>query len=354
VEDKPIWSDCDNVIAFNIVLPNATMARIDESQCDLFFSLKGGFNRFGIVTSIEFKTQKQVPTVYGGIAQYTPGAATRQVINATQEFYATNTDSKAQIITTVNGEVEGSTSLVLFFYDGPTRPALFKPFNNIPTVFNDIRSQTFSTFVSSVPSELSQNIRGTFNTISTSQLTLGFLAAVYNETKFYGASIALHAATTIAYDIEPFLQYGKYASDSAYPHASSPLPLNIYFAWIGAENDQYWYNAIHASTSHLKQVAINEGIYPSDSTAYPNYAVSGISATDLYDAANAARLASVRQQIDPNSVMEPAGGFPIQNMNLFCLNSDFPHSLLYDFSWHEAFEEVDRNQIGCETIPSIL
>lgn len=38
--------------------------------------------------------------------------------------------------------------------------------------------------------------------------------------------MSLHSGSTVSYDIEPFMLYGKHASDSAYPHSKSPLPVS--------------------------------------------------------------------------------------------------------------------------------
>lgn len=65
------------------------------------------------------------------------------------------------------------------------------------------------------------------------------------------------------------------------------------------------------SIETLKQVAIEEGIYRDTFTAYPNYAISGTTAEELYGAKNAARLRAIRDQIDPDRVMDLAGGFSI-------------------------------------------
>jgi FAD/FMN-containing dehydrogenase len=47
----------DNVVAFNLVLPNGTYANVTEkSQPDLYFGLRGGSNNFGIVTGVTLKT----------------------------------------------------------------------------------------------------------------------------------------------------------------------------------------------------------------------------------------------------------------------------------------------------------
>ena len=65
-----------------------------------------------------------------------------------------------------------------------------------------------------------------------------------------------------------------------------------------------------STIAQLKQTAISEGIYNDDYTQYPNYAISGTSAQDLYGA-NAARLSAIRSQVDPDGVMELAGGFDV-------------------------------------------
>jgi FAD/FMN-containing dehydrogenase len=55
---------CDTVRSFTLVLPDGTVSTVDSSQSDLFFALKGGLNRFGIVTSAVFSTQQQSDLVY--------------------------------------------------------------------------------------------------------------------------------------------------------------------------------------------------------------------------------------------------------------------------------------------------
>lgn len=55
---------CDTVLSYTLVLPNGTISTIDASQPDLSFALKGGLNRFGMVTNIRYRTIPQVPLVY--------------------------------------------------------------------------------------------------------------------------------------------------------------------------------------------------------------------------------------------------------------------------------------------------
>ena len=139
-----------------------------------------------------------------------------------------------------------------------------------------------------------------------------------------------HSGTMVSFDIEPFTNYGQHATDSAYPHADSLLPvslpldsatpnksnverrqLNLYVAWIHSAEDEWWYARIRQALATLKQVARAEGIYNDTFPAYPNYALSNTTAEGLYGAQNAARLRVIRNQIDPERVMDLAGGFEI-------------------------------------------
>lgn len=63
--------------------------------------------------------------------------------------------------------------------------------------------------------------------------------------------------------------------------------------------------------SELREVARQEGIFDESSAIYPNYAIAGTTADQLYGSVNAARLRSIKASVDPNSVMNLAGGFDI-------------------------------------------
>ncbi|KAL9056195.1 MAG: hypothetical protein Q9162_003074 [Coniocarpon cinnabarinum] len=249
----------DTVKSFKVVLPNGTIASIDsETSPDEYFALKGGLNRFGIVTSAVYYTHPQPPQVFAGIRVY-PARDTQALLQATADFNNNNKDPKAQIIHTLNGGLLGTTSLVLFFYDGPTAPSSFAPFDAIKPSIDLVKPQSFA----------------------------------------------------ISFDIEPFLpSYGQHATESAYPHSGSPLPLNLYFSWTDAAQDEWWYDAMRESVALLKNVAKQEGI-AGDYTAYPNYAIANTSAEDLYGTQNAQRLRTIKQAVDPTNIMGLTGGFDL-------------------------------------------
>ncbi|KAL2182095.1 uncharacterized protein P884DRAFT_306171 [Thermothelomyces heterothallicus CBS 202.75] len=272
---------CDTVKTFNVVLPNGTITTASqEHNSDLFFALKGGMNRFGIVTSAEFYTHPQPPEVWGGLRIY-PASQVPALLNATERFASENRDPRASVLTSVDGTTAlGPTALVLFFYDGPEKPVIFNLFDGLSTISDSTGRKSFLDLIRGFPSEINM-----------------------------GKIAALHGGTTINYDTQPFLQYGRHATPSAFPHSDSLLPFSLYFAWLSPSEDEFWYGQIHQTLDTLKRVATEEGIYREDFPDYPNYALSGTSAEKLYGETNAGRLRQIRDQIDPDRIMDLAGGF---------------------------------------------
>jgi hypothetical protein len=143
---------CDTVKSYELVLPDGTITAVDSSKWDPFFALKGGLNRFGVVTSIVFNKVPQPNMVYGGL-QVFDNSAVPALIAATETFQTTNTDPKAQVILTINGgTIPGA--ILLSFYDGPIRPSAFDLYNNNITgaIISSVKTQPFSSFVAGTPS----------------------------------------------------------------------------------------------------------------------------------------------------------------------------------------------------------
>lgn len=87
------------------------------------------------------------------------------------------------------------------------------------------------------------------------------------------------------------------------------LQLNLYYSWIGEDNDQYWLSTISSNVDLLKQVAITEGIFNETAPLYPNYSPSTATLDQLYSPAGAARLRQIRTAYDPSLVGDLTGGF---------------------------------------------
>ncbi|KAH8662486.1 hypothetical protein BX600DRAFT_513317 [Xylariales sp. PMI_506] len=76
---------CDQVLNYEIVLADGTIAEANESvNPDLFRALKGGSNNFGIVTRFDMKTFPACD-VYDGIISFPP-SSTEAIVNAYIDF----------------------------------------------------------------------------------------------------------------------------------------------------------------------------------------------------------------------------------------------------------------------------
>ncbi|GJE93074.1 FAD dependent oxidoreductase [Phanerochaete sordida] len=305
----------DNVVAFEIVLPNGQVTEVTrQSDADLFFSVLGGYNNFGIVTRITAKAYPQ-GQVWGGLRVILDiGDNWDAFNNATVKFQAEVTDPKAQILPSFNTLVGAPVATIIMFYDGPTPPAgIFDDFLAIPAVDSDISTRSFLSLVQSSP--IASTTRAVFNTVSLMTLSPALMKAIVNETQFWTAKLALASANFISYDVEPFLTslftHGSIQA-TAYPptRAQGLLPLNIYYAWGLELDDAFMQDAIRQSAAHLKAVAIAEGQDIADAPVYGNYAVLGTSVEDVFGD-SLPRMRVTKQRVDPNNVMALAGGWKV-------------------------------------------
>lgn len=85
----------------------------------------------------------------------------------------------------------------------------------------------------------------------------------------------------------------------------------MYFAWSKESDDEWWYARARQSLATLKQVATEEGIYEDTFLDYSNYVFSDTPAEKMYGVENTKRLREIRDRVDPDRIMDLAGGFAI-------------------------------------------
>src|SRR5690349_18442041 len=88
---------CDSVTDFEVVLASGEVVHANaQDNADLFVSLKGCLNNFGIVTCFKMKTFPSGP-MWGGVAYYMPDTF-GQLIEATVGFAQNETDEDTHIM----------------------------------------------------------------------------------------------------------------------------------------------------------------------------------------------------------------------------------------------------------------
>lgn len=224
-------------------------------------------------------------------------------------FAAQNTDAKAQVLPTINSLINLNGILLLGFYDGPDPGKAFSAFDGIPVDIDLWKAQSFYSFVMGVPSQIEDGQRGLFHTISVKSFNLDLLKQVANQTVAVDAAstLALRSGTLISYDVEPFLtNYGKHANTNGptmFPHSNSPLPLNLYYAWIDPLDDNYYKEAALASAAYLTNYANSQGQNLNQYYLYPNYCLASTTAKQMYGTTNAAFLRAAKVKYDPKNIM---------------------------------------------------
>ncbi|KAK0499166.1 FAD-binding domain-containing protein [Armillaria luteobubalina] len=298
----------DNVVAYELVVPNGTVVNVTEkNDPDLFFSLKGGGNNYGIVTQFTLNVYPQ-GAIWGGVAAYNASYISAFAA-ASVKFCSEVTDPKAEMLI-IYGYNSGQVSLsTQMFYDGSTPPdGIFDNFLAIPTLTQDLTTRSFSDLIHSTFAIInaSTGLRTVYNHIPMLKYSESSIDGVIDEVNFWGPTLSAHGGS-IAYAIEPFLPNllsHAPTGSSAYPSSRDHVafPTNLNFQWTSEREDGVFHDAARQSAKRLG--AEGESIYP-------NYAIYGTPVVDMFGEEGVKRMEATRERVDPHGVMLLAGGFKV-------------------------------------------
>ncbi|KAK0199361.1 FAD dependent oxidoreductase [Desarmillaria ectypa] len=298
----------DNVVAYELVMPNGTIATATEgSDPDLFFSLKGGYNNFGIVTQFTLKTFPQ-GTVWGGSATYSVDNISA-FTTALAKFSSEVSDPKAAIV--LGYAYSGSSGQVvlssLIFYDDPTPPSgIFDDILALPSLSQDIKSRTFSDLIISFKFSAGHD-RVVSNDIPVLDYSESTIEGLVDEINHWASTLSTHGASVISISLEPFLPNifsHAPANSSAYPISRdhTVFPTNLNFQWVGESEDDIFHAAARETTQKLGSLG---------APRYPNYAIDGTPMKDMYGEQGMRRMEITRERVDPRGIMRLTGGFKV-------------------------------------------
>ncbi|KAI0043440.1 FAD-binding domain-containing protein [Auriscalpium vulgare] len=302
----------DNVVSYNLVLPNGTVAIVTSADADLWFALRGGGNNFGIVTKFELKSYPQTD-VWGGAAHYSSHYADR-LNAAAAKFFEKAPDKKATVLPSYSNTLTGDIVInLLIFYDGPSPPpGLFDEFLAIPNEVLSVQTQSFSSFIKSITYQPDgSRIRQT--SLPVLQWTATLLQVVYNESKYWTPRLAPleNPPPSLSWQSDDMVPtYLSHGDNSAWPpsRAKPFLPGALFFSWANQSSDSAMLEAIRQSTATIRAAASAEGQDIADAWEYPNYAIEDTPLQEMYGV-NVARLRAIHARVDPQNVMKLAGGF---------------------------------------------
>ncbi|KAF5343059.1 hypothetical protein D9758_011139 [Tetrapyrgos nigripes] len=139
----------DNFVELDVVLVNGSMvtATAVNEYADLFRALKGGANRFGIVTRYEVQAihtgKSEEKTWFGGSITY-PEDSFEDLARAISHFVHDNVDPRAVHLSNFARVGLTTTATATLFYNGSTLPQdIFGEFLSIPSLSSNLTSLSY-------------------------------------------------------------------------------------------------------------------------------------------------------------------------------------------------------------------
>jgi len=301
----------DNIVEYELVLPNGTIKDVTEKDTDLWFGLRGGLNNFGIVTKFVLKSYPQTD-VWGGVFFYTEDKLP-QIKDAFIEFQK-NSDTKAAMILAFAFQSGQLVIVSSLFYDAPTQPVgVFDNFLAIQAAQGNASTMVYSDLIVEA-NEVASPVptRVFYEGAPVIRYSPAVFDAYVNHTQFWGQRIsALESTAVVGAALQPFDSgLFSHGSPSAQPPDRSQvvLPSVLNVAWVNASLDNTMVDMMRDGAKTIRGVALADGQDLSTAAPYVNYALFGTPLEDIYGG-NVARLHQIKTKVDPKGVMDLAGGF---------------------------------------------
>jgi hypothetical protein len=126
--------------------------------------------------------------------------------------------------------------------------------------------------------------------------------------------VSKHSGGFISYEGIPFLSsvYDHSDTPSAFPSLRDSTQgssfINVFYGWTDPNQDDTMKQLGAESVAYMKQFIVDQGQDVGNALIYPNCAPPGTAMEEMYGDA-LGRLQSIRSAVDPNNVMDLAGGW---------------------------------------------
>ncbi|CBX90591.1 similar to FAD binding domain containing protein [Plenodomus lingam JN3] len=320
------WA-CDSVINFEVVLSTGAIVDANAtSHPDLFTSLKGGQNNFGVVTRFDLRTFSQ-GKMWGGIVIYTD-ASDKQLLDTLTAFKEPGKFDPYAMFTfgfVYDAALRTFTSDIAMYHSRPesVNGSTLEVFAKIePQIFNSIRTDTPGGFASE---RLSPIFKSYYMHWSTTTFAISPTILFRIHTLFRNVSLALtdeyaSANLTIACSIQsvPAAATKENPNSLGFDPLSKPeqglINIGLAFQYDDPTVTEALQQALQILTTAVDRIAISEGV--ADPHVYMNYAGSWQNVLAGYGNESLVRLKNVAEQYDKNGIFQKQvkGGFKLGTM----------------------------------------
>jgi hypothetical protein len=144
---------CDNVVDFEVILADGTLTNANKNKnADLFYALKGGSNNFAVVTKYTVNTYP-IHNIWGG-TRIIPFDYVNQVLDAVLTYQSDpNRDPYASMNLNIaaSNQTDLGIVLTLMYLKPEANPAVFAPFDAIPSVMDTVSFKTLTQAMGEFP-----------------------------------------------------------------------------------------------------------------------------------------------------------------------------------------------------------
>ncbi|KAF3917582.1 hypothetical protein AA313_de0203883 [Arthrobotrys entomopaga] len=314
------WS-ADNVVDFEIVLANGTIAHANAQQnIDLFQSLKGGSSNFGVVTT--FTTRAfAVSNITAGVVLY-EASSIPQLLGAAYQYTSAGADAdpKSHVIPAwvKIGILPVIPSFTVFYSEQfDTPPPIVKPFidGSIPYFLNTVSKQKGISGIAKrlglgQPSGL-RNRWQDISAVADASLFEEIFKIWTTEAKPYETIIGFANNLSIQPIGRKFIRAGISNGGNSMGITTPIVSISVNIVWVSPTDDVKVIAYLDTLFAKFKEATIAAG---KDSPfEYMNYAGPKQNPISNYGADNIAQLRVTKQKYDPTDVFGNLvkGGFKI-------------------------------------------
>ncbi|KAJ3040566.1 hypothetical protein HDV00_010746 [Rhizophlyctis rosea] len=308
----------DNVLSYEVVLPNATLATVTPaSDPDLWFALRGGGNKFGVVTKFTFKARPQGKVHYGTV--YYSDLQCEEYFKAVMAFTLYNTDPKAAVIPTYVGLSAGvKLGIMYLFYDAPTLPSdIWKNFTTIPHLNITISPRSYWEVAYPLEDPVAnlKGLRRLFRTTTFEPVTAALGSSLYAIASQSFTTLSLRPGFVLAsLALEPIdrnmLQRHASFGPAAWatPNDGGPqLLIELHYVWADSLSDSEYNVRARNDIQAMQDMAIGLGQMTRAPWLYPAYAQVDQPVEEVFSG-TLERLSGVQRRVDPLGVFRKLTG----------------------------------------------
>ncbi|KAJ8071879.1 hypothetical protein OCU04_002187 [Sclerotinia nivalis] len=303
----------DSILEYEIVLPNATIATVSETQYpDLYYALRGGGNNFGIVTAFNVSVFPQGP-VYVGSRAFTDDHA-EQVLEEAEKIFTLEDAEDTNIVLEYRysfsaAQNVGTITTTQRYIEPVMNPPVYNALNAIPAVAN--LTGTISSLANSTGNipvlGQSRAIFASLTNYPSVELGKRAIALLKEEMQLLGNSTDIFS-TMITYSIPTTaIERMKSRGGNALGiDAEGHLIINLLsVTWPSNADDRAAHALVSRFMASFKQAA--EELNVLHPFVYINYANKGDDVFGGYGEENKQRLIAIQKNIDPFGIFTSSG-----------------------------------------------